>query len=201
MKEKVVLASNNAGKLREFSASLGQAGIEIVPQGELGIAEADEPFATFVENALTKARHASRISGMPALADDSGLCVYALNGEPGVLSARYAALAGGEKSDRANNERLMMQLKGRADRRACYIALLVFVQRADDPTPIIAEGRWEGEITDTPRGLHGFGYDPYFYLPTLGKTAAELDISEKNAISHRARALKRLLASLSERPA
>lgn len=201
MKEKVVLASNNAGKLREFSASLGQAGIEIVPQGDLGIAEADEPFATFVENALAKARHASRISGMPALADDSGLCVFALNGEPGVLSARYAALAGGEKSDRANNERLMMQLKGRADRRACYIALLVFVQRADDPTPIIAEGRWEGEITDTPRGLHGFGYDPYFYLPTLGKTAAELDISEKNAISHRARALKRLLASLSERPA
>jgi len=199
MSEKVVLASNNAGKLREFSAILGQAGLAMVAQGELGVPEAEEPFATFVENALAKARHASRLTGLPALADDSGLCVDALNGAPGVYSARYAAMAGGEKTDSANNSRLVAQLAGVQNRCACYVALLVYVRSADDPTPIIAEGRWRGEIQDTPLGANGFGYDPHFFLPDLGKTAAQLSPAEKNAVSHRARALQSLLARLDER--
>jgi len=201
MLEKVVLASNNAGKLREFSAILGQAGFAMVAQGELGVPEAEEPFATFVENALAKARHASRLTGLPALADDSGLCVNALDGAPGVYSARYAAMAGGEKSDAANNSRLVAQLAGIHDRSASYVALLVYVRCADDPTPIIAEGRWRGEIVDTPLGANGFGYDPHFFLPDLGKTAAQLDAAEKNALSHRARALQALLVQLGERQA
>jgi XTP/dITP diphosphohydrolase len=201
MLEKVVLASNNAGKLREFSAILGQAGFAMVAQGELGVPEAEEPFATFVENALAKARHASRLTGLPALADDSGLCVDALDGAPGVYSARYAAMAGGEKSDAANNSRLVAQLAGIHHRSASYVALLVYVRCADDPTPIIAEGRWRGEIVDTPLGANGFGYDPHFFLPDLGKTAAQLDAAEKNALSHRARALQALLVQLGERQA
>ncbi len=201
MTEKVVLASNNAGKLREFSAILRQVGIDMVAQGELGVPEAEEPFSTFVENALAKARHASRLTGLPALADDSGLCVHSLDGAPGVYSARYAAMAGGEKSDAANNQRLIAQLQGKQARGACYVALLVYVRSADDPTPLIAEGRWEGEIVDTPRGEHGFGYDPHFFLPDLGKTAAELSPTEKNAVSHRARALQQLLSVLNERVA
>ncbi|MYN12083.1 RdgB/HAM1 family non-canonical purine NTP pyrophosphatase [Pusillimonas sp. TS35] len=196
---KVVLASNNAGKLKEFSAILGQAGIVMVAQGELGVPEADEPFSTFVENALAKARHASSFTGLPALADDSGLCVHALDGAPGVFSARYAALAGGPKSDAANNQRLVRELADCTDRRACYVALLVYVQSAQDPTPLIAEGRWEGEIIDSPRGENGFGYDPHFYLPGLGRTAAELSPAEKNAISHRAQALQVLLRGLHDR--
>src|SRR5690606_4461925 len=150
--------------------------------------EAEEPFSTFVENALAKARHASRLTGLPALADDSGLCVHALNGAPGVYSARYAAMAGGEKSDTANNQHLVAQLDGKQDRSACYVALLVYVRSAEDPTPLIAEGRWNGEIVDVPSGENGFGYDPHFFLPDLGKTVAQLSAAEKNALSHRAKA-------------
>lgn len=192
----VVLASNNPGKLKEFSAILSAAHIRMVPQGELGVSEAEEPYATFVENALAKARHASRATGLPALADDSGLCVNALGGAPGVYSARYASLAGGEKSDAANNRHLVAQLAGCSDRSASYIAVLVYVRGPDDPRPIIAEGVWEGHIVDTPRGCNGFGYDAYFYLPGLGRTAAELEPAEKNAHSHRAQALRRLLQVL-----
>src|SRR5690606_7869128 len=196
---KVVLASNNAGKLKEFSAILATAGIQMVPQGELGVGEAEEPFATFVENALTKARHASRHTGLPALADDSGLCVDCLDGAPGVYSARYASLAGGEKSDAANNRHLLQALEGRADRSASYVAVLVYVRSADDPRPIIAEGVWQGRIALEPAGSNGFGYDPYFYLPILGMTAAQLPPEEKNRHSHRARALRKLLDCLVER--
>lgn len=193
---RVVLASNNAGKLREFSAMLGDAGIALVAQGELGVPEAEEPHATFVENALAKARHAARLTGLPALADDSGLCVRALHGEPGVYSARFAQRAGGEKSDAANNAHLVARLQGVADRRGYYYCVLVLVRHADDPEPVIAEGRWQGEILDAPRGAHGFGYDPYFFLPELRATAAELEPSVKNARSHRAVALRALLARL-----
>jgi len=197
----VVLASNNPGKLKEFSAILSAAGIRMAPQGELGVSEAEEPYATFVENALAKARHASRATGLPALADDSGLCVDALGGAPGVYSARYASLAGGEKSDAANNRHLVARLADCADRSASYVALLVYVRGPDDPRPIIAEGVWEGRIIDTPRGRNGFGYDAHFYLPDLGKTAAELEPAEKNACSHRAQALRRLLRALTGREA
>lgn len=196
--ERVVVASNNAGKLREFSAMLGEAGIALVAQGQLGVPEAEEPHATFVENALAKARHAARLTRLPALADDSGLCVRALQGEPGVYSARYAQRAGGEKSDAANNAHLVARLQGVADRRGYYYCVLVLVRHADDPEPLIAEGRWQGEILDAPRGTHGFGYDPHFWLPELNATAAELEPSIKNARSHRAIALRALLARLEE---
>lgn len=198
---KVVLASNNKGKLKEFSSILADAGISMVAQGDLGVSEAEEPYATFVENALTKARHASRSTGLPALADDSGLCVAALGGAPGVYSARYAALAGGEKSDTANNRHLVAQLASKTDWTACYVAVLVYVRSADDPRPVIAEGVWQGEIIAQPRGENGFGYDPHFYLPDAGKTVAELEPAEKNAQSHRARALQQLLLTLREQPA
>jgi XTP/dITP diphosphohydrolase len=196
--KRVVLASNNAGKLREFASLLGAAGIELIAQGELGVPEAEEPHATFVENALAKARHASTLTGLPAIADDSGLCVHALRGAPGVYSARYAQLAGGEKSDAANNARLVAELAGTADRRAYYFCVLVLVRHADDPEPLIAEGRWHGEVIDAPRGAHGFGYDPHFFLPALNATAAELDPARKNVSSHRAIALRQLLARLKE---
>jgi len=196
---KVVLASNNPGKLKEFSAILSSVGMNMVPQGELGVSEAEEPYATFVENALTKARHASAATGLPALADDSGLCVDALGGAPGVYSARYAAMNEGEqKSDSANNRLLVSRLAGVANRQASYIAVLVYVRSVDDPRPIIAEGIWQGEIVDAPRGGHGFGYDPHFHLPELGQTVAELEPSVKNSISHRAQALKKLLQALRE---
>ncbi|RQR41135.1 RdgB/HAM1 family non-canonical purine NTP pyrophosphatase [Burkholderia sp. Bp8994] len=198
---RIVLASNNAGKLREFTALFSTVGIEIVPQGELAVPEAEEPFGTFIENALTKARHASRLTGLPAIADDSGLCVRALRGAPGVYSARYAQRAGGAKGDAANNAYLVEQLRGVADRRAYYCCVLALVRHADDPEPLFAEGRWVGEIVDTPRGEHGFGYDPYFHLPSLGATAAELEPAVKNTHSHRALALKALLARLAEEPA
>ncbi|KUZ10012.1 non-canonical purine NTP pyrophosphatase [Burkholderia diffusa] len=198
---RIVLASNNAGKLREFTALFSTVGIEIVPQGELAVPEAEEPFGTFIENALTKARHASRLTGLPAIADDSGLCVRALRGAPGVYSARYAQRAGGDKGDAANNAYLVEQLRGVHDRRAYYCCVLALVRHADDPEPLFAEGRWEGEIIDTPRGEHGFGYDPHFHLPSLGATAAELEPAVKNTHSHRALALKALLARLAEEPA
>ena len=195
--ENVVLASNNAGKLKEFSAILSSAGIVMTPQGELGVPEADEPYFTFVENALAKARHASELTGLPALADDSGLTVNALGGAPGVFSARYASQQGGEKSDQANNAYLVQQLAGHDDKSAAYVAVLVYLRSADDPRPIIAEGVWKGRIQDAPAGTHGFGYDPHFYLPDLGKTAAELDPAVKNQHSHRAQALRKLLQALS----
>lgn len=196
MTSRVVLASNNPGKLKEFSASLSAAGIEMVPQGQLGVSEAEEPFGTFVENALAKARHASRVTGLPALADDSGLCVRALGGAPGVHSARYAMLADGTRSDAANNARLVADMAGQADRRGCYVAVLVYIRSADDPRPIVVEGSWDGEVLAEPRGGNGFGYDPYFYLPDLGMTAAELPLEQKNMLSHRARALRGLLQAL-----
>ncbi|HEX7388225.1 MAG TPA: RdgB/HAM1 family non-canonical purine NTP pyrophosphatase [Castellaniella sp.] len=195
--QRVVLASNNPGKLREFSAILSTVGLEMVAQGTLGVSEADEPYMTFVENALTKARHASRATGLPALADDSGLCVHALEGAPGVHSARYATQADGVRSDAENNAKLVAEMSGRTDRRAYYVAVLVYVRSADDPRPTIVEGIWEGEVLDAPRGTHGFGYDAYFFLPELGKTAAELSPEEKNQVSHRARALQGLLQALS----
>jgi XTP/dITP diphosphohydrolase len=203
MKE-LVLASGNAGKIREFEAMLGPLGYSVIPQGALEIADAEEPHGTFVENALAKARHASRLSGRPALADDSGICARALGGAPGVYSARYAgdAPAGGptgrEANDARNNAKLIAALAGTEDRSAHYLAVIVLLRHADDPEPLIAEGRWHGRIIDTPRGANGFGYDPYFLLPEEGKTAAELDPARKNAVSHRGKALQRLLALLRE---
>lgn len=191
--ERWVLASSNAGKLREFGALLAPLAVAIVPQAALGIADADEPHFTFVENALAKARHASLASGSPAMADDSGICVKALGGEPGVHSARYA---GEPKSDQRNNAKLIAALHGHADRRAHYYCVIVLVRRHDDPEPLIAEGRWMGEVIDSPRGASGFGYDPYFLLPGLALTAAELAPEQKNRISHRGLALARLLALL-----
>ena len=193
---RLVVASNNAGKLREIDHILAPLGIELIPQGALGVPEAEEPLCTFVENALAKARHAARHTGLPALADDSGICVDALGGEPGVHSARFA---GEPKSDARNNEKLIADLKDKRDRRAHYYCILVFVRHADDPQPIIAEGEWHGEIIDTPRGANGFGYDPYFWLPEFGCTAAELASEKKNAISHRGIALARLMERLTSR--
>ena len=189
---KLVLATNNPGKVREIQAMLGSR-FEIVSQASLHIAEAEEPHHTFVENALAKARHASRAARLPALADDSGLCVDALGGEPGVLSAYYAGREGSrEERDARNNARLLASLHDRR-RSGYYCCVMVLVRHADDPRPLIAEGLWHGEIARAPRGANGFGYDPLFLLPELGKTAAELDPAEKNRISHRALALRRLL--------
>lgn len=194
---KLVVASNNPGKLREIGALLSGAGIEVVAQGALGVSEAEEPHRTFVENALAKARHASRATGLPALADDSGLCVHALGGAPGVDSAYFAGREGGrEVRDERNNRKLLGSL-GDA-RAAYYCCVMVLVRHAEDPRPLIAEGLWHGEIGREPRGAKGFGYDPLFRLPALGKTAAELDPSEKNRISHRALALQSLLRLLHE---
>ena len=189
----LVLASNNRGKLAEFARLLEPLGFELKTQAELNISEADEPYPTFLENALTKARHASRASGLPALADDSGLCVPALGGAPGVFSARYA---GEPKSDAANNARLIADLQSHTDKSAYYYCALVYLRHADDPQPVIAEARWAGDIIDQPRGQGGFGYDPHFWLPELKKTAAELSPEEKNQISHRAQALRLLVTQL-----
>ncbi|MBL8475020.1 MAG: RdgB/HAM1 family non-canonical purine NTP pyrophosphatase [Methyloversatilis sp.] len=191
--EKLVLASHNAGKLRELSAMLAPLGIEVVTQASLGVAEADEPHVTFVENALAKARHASHETGLPALADDSGLCVRALGGRPGVLSARYA---GEPKSDIANNAKLVSELHGIEDRRAHFYSVIVLVCDADDPRPLIADGEWHGEIIESPRGDAGFGYDPHFWVPSLEQTAAELAPELKNTLSHRASAMRHLLTRL-----
>ncbi|PHV12014.1 RdgB/HAM1 family non-canonical purine NTP pyrophosphatase [Chitinimonas sp. BJB300] len=193
--KKLVLASNNAGKLKEFSRLFASLDIDIIPQGQLGVSEAEEPHITFVENALAKARHAAAATGLPALADDSGICVPALGGAPGVYSARYA---GEPKSDARNNEKLVATLANSPDQRAFYYAVLVLVRSADDPRPLIVEGRLDGEIVAEPRGEGGFGYDPHFLIPALGKTAAELTPEEKNPISHRGRALATLLAKLKE---
>lgn len=196
MSRQLVLASGNAGKLNEFSALLGPLGIEVLSQASLGVAPAAEPFATFVENALAKARQASRVTGLPALADDSGLCVRALQGAPGVHSARFAADAGQEPTDAANNRQLVAQMAGVTDRHASYVAVLVYLRHPDDPRPAIAEGTWDGEILSVPRGANGFGYDPHFFLPDRAVTVAELSAEAKNRYSHRARALQHLLPVL-----
>ena len=196
---KLVIASNNPGKLREIAAILSPLAIEVVAQGALGVAEAEEPHCTFVENALTKARHASRATGLPALADDSGVCVHALGGEPGVHSARYADEGHAtcrEEQDQRNNDKLLRALTGAADRSAHYCCVIVLVRRADVPQPLIAEAEWHGEILARPRGAGGFGYDPLFLIPALGKTGAELSSQEKNRVSHRGQALSVLVARL-----
>jgi XTP/dITP diphosphohydrolase len=193
--KRIVLASNNPGKLREMRALLAPLGREVISQAELGIAETEEPHDTFLENALAKARHASRASGLPALADDSGLCVDALGGAPGVHSAYFAGRAGGrEERDARNNAKLLASLG--ENRKAHYRCVMALVRSADDPAPLIAEGSWEGEIARAPRGVNGFGYDPLFLVAARGLTAAELPEEEKNRISHRAQAAARLLAGL-----
>ncbi len=193
MAGKIVLASGNKGKLREFRQMLEPMGYEIHPQSEFNVTEAEEPFGTFVENALAKARHVSRQTGLPAMADDSGICVDALGGQPGVHSARYA---GDPKSDDRNNQKLIADLAGVENRAANYYCVLVYVRSADDPQPIIADGRWSGIVIDEPKGENGFGYDPYFLVPEFGKTAAELSPEEKNACSHRGKALQALMEKL-----
>lgn len=193
MTRKLVLASNNAGKLKEFRELLATVGFDVHAQGEFNVPEADEPHITFVENALAKARHAARLTGMPALADDSGVCVNALGGAPGVYSARFA---GEPKSDARNNAKLIADLEPHNDKSAYYYCALVFVRHDDDPQPVIAEGRWDGEIITEPRGEGGFGYDPCFWLPALGKTVAELSADEKNRLSHRGKALRALVEKL-----
>jgi XTP/dITP diphosphohydrolase len=193
MTQRLILASNNAGKLKEFAQLLGPIGFELHPQGEFDVPEAEEPFGTFVENALQKARHAARLTGLPALADDSGVCVNALGGAPGVYSARFA---GEPKSDARNNDKLIADLAAHADKSAYYYCVLVYVRHANDPQPVIADGVWRGRIIDAPRGANGFGYDPYFLVPDFGRTAAELAPAEKNAVSHRGQALRALVDKL-----
>jgi XTP/dITP diphosphohydrolase len=193
MTQRLILASNNAGKLKEFAQLLAPIGFDLHPQGEFKVPEAEEPFGTFVENALQKARHAARLTGLPALADDSGVCVNALGGAPGVYSARYA---GEPKSDAANSAKLVRDLAAHDDKSAYYYCVLVYVRHADDPQPVIADGVWRGVIVDDARGEGGFGYDPHFLLPGLGKTAAELAPGEKNAVSHRGQALRALVDKL-----
>ena len=196
MVQKLVLASNNAGKVREFQELLAPFRFQVIPQGELGIPSAEEPHHTFVENALAKARHASATSGLPALADDSGICAHTLDGAPGVYSARYAGVDG---DSAANNQKLIASLQGKVDRGAHYVCALVMVNSPNDPEPLIVQTRWYGQIIDEAKGAHGFGYDPHFFLPELGNTAAELEPSEKNLISHRGQALRELIAELKNR--
>lgn len=195
MLTKLVLASNNAGKLREFSALLAPLGCQVIPQGELNVPEAEEPFHTFIENALAKARHASRLTGLPALADDSGLCVDALGGAPGVLSARFA---GEPKSDARNNAALLAALDGKTPRSGHYYCVLVLVRHADDPQPIIADGVWRGQVLSAAQGDGGFGYDPLFQAQGESVSVAEMDAAAKNAVSHRGQAMRALAAKLAE---
>ena len=190
---RLVLASDNAGKLREFHRLLAPLGIEVIAQSAFGIPEADEPHDTFVENALAKARHACAYAKLPALADDSGICVRALAGAPGVQSARYA---GEPKSDARNNAKLIAALAGIADRRAHYACVLALLRHEADPEPIVAEGAWHGTIVDAPRGTGGFGYDPHFLDASTGLTAAELPLERKNELSHRGKAIRALIARL-----
>lgn len=200
MTTRLVLASNNAKKAAELHAMLAPLDIEIISQAELGVSEAEEPYLTFVENALAKARHAAAATGLPAIADDSGLCVDALGGAPGVQSARF----GGEpKSDARNNACLLEALAGFPDpeqRRAYFCSVLVLVRHADDPLPLIADGQWHGQILLAARGEGGFGYDPLFWVPELEQTAAELDAQLKNTLSHRAAAMRHLLTRLQSQP-
>ena len=195
MFQTLVLASNNAKKAAELAALLAPLGITVVPQSDLGVGEADEPHDTFVENALAKARHAAYHTGLSAIADDSGLCVNALDGAPGVHSARYA---GEPKSDARNNALLVERLTNVEDRSAYFYSVVVIVRHAEDPRPLIADGEWHGTILDAPRGEGGFGYDPLFYVPELEQTAAELDPPLKNTLSHRGAAMRHLLDRLSQ---
>ncbi len=198
---RLVLASGTPGKRREIRALVAPLAVEVLAQGELGIAAADEPHQTFLENALAKARHASRAAGLPALGDDSGLCVAALGGAPGVHSAHYAGREGErEERDARNNARLLAELARHADRSAHYTCVMVLVRAADDPEPLVAEGRWRGEVGREPRGANGFGYDPLFLIPGRSQTAAEIDAQEKNRVSHRGKALARLLERLAREP-
>jgi XTP/dITP diphosphohydrolase len=193
MTRTLVIASNNAGKLKEFGELLAPLGFDVRPQREFKVPEAEEPHVTFIENALAKARHAAQLTGLPAMADDSGICANALSGAPGVWSARYA---GEPKSDARNNQKLIADLAQHADKSAYYFCSLVFVRHANDPQPVIAEGRLDGEIIAEARGEGGFGYDPYFWLPELRKTLAELSSEEKNRLSHRGQALRLLVEKL-----
>lgn len=191
--QRLVLASNNAGKLKEFSAMLSPLGFDVIPQTELGVAEAEEPHHTFVENALAKARHASQVTTLPALADDSGICAPGLGGAPGVFSARYA---GDPRSDARNNAKLVTELAKHQDVRLFYYCALVYVRHAADPTPVIATADWWGQLSPMPQGSGGFGYDAHFWLPDRGMTAAEMAPEQKNKISHRGRALASLVDQL-----
>ena len=196
---KIVLASNNPGKLKELRAMLAPLGLELIAQGELGIPEAAEPFHTFVENALAKARHAAQLSGLPALADDAGLCVDAFGGLPGVDTAYYATQFGYEKGDANTVRALLEQMQGRSNRRAAMVSTLVAVRSAQDPEPLIAVGRVTGEIAREPLGSNGFGFDPVMFLPAFGKTFAQLPVDVKNANSHRGRAVRAMVELLRER--
>ncbi|WP_312582199.1 XTP/dITP diphosphatase [Atlantibacter hermannii] len=193
--QKVVLATGNAGKVRELASLLQDFGLDIVAQTDLGVESAEETGLTFIENSILKARHAAAITGLPAIADDSGLAVDALGGAPGIYSARYAGV---DASDRQNLEKLLVALKDVPDgqRQAQFHCVLVYLPHADDPTPLVFHGVWPGEITHAPAGEGGFGYDPIFYVPSEGKTAAELTREEKSAISHRGQALKQLLEAM-----
>ena len=196
---KIVLASNNPGKLAELQAMLAPLGVQLLRQADLGIPEANEPFRTFVENALAKARHASQLSGLPALADDAGLCVEAFGGLPGVDTAFYATQFGYAKGDDNNVKALLEQMAGISDRRAALVSTLVAVRAADDPEPLIACGRVAGEITREPMGSNGFGFDPVMFLPRFGKTFAELPVDVKNANSHRGQAVRQMMVLMRER--
>ena len=196
---KIVLASNNPGKLAELQAMLAPLGVQLLPQADLGIPEAEEPFRTFVENALAKARHASQLSGLPALADDAGLCVEAFGGLPGVDTAFYATQFGYAKGDDNNVKALLEQMAGMDDRRAALVSTLVAVRSTDDPEPLIAFGRVAGEITREPLGSNGFGFDPVMFLPAFGKTFAQLPVEVKNANSHRGQAVRQMMVLMRER--
>lgn len=195
---RLVLASNNAHKLAELQALLGPLGLQLVTQGSLGVGEAEEPFDTFIENALAKARHAAHHTGGAAIADDSGLCVDALGGAPGVKSARYAALFGQPAGDANNNRVLLEQMQGRRERRARFVCALVAVRSASDPEPLVAMGRWAGEVLEAPQGDGGFGYDPLVFVPALGRSVAELGAALKNQHSHRAQATRQMLQLMRE---
>ncbi|MGB6101768.1 MAG: RdgB/HAM1 family non-canonical purine NTP pyrophosphatase [Comamonas sp.] len=195
---KLVLASHNAGKLAELQTLMAPLGVELIAQGALGVQEPEEPFHTFVENALVKARHASRATGLPAMADDAGLCVQAFGGEPGVQTATYATRFGYEQGDANNVRALLEQMQGVEDRRASMVSTLVALRSPQDPEPLIAVGRVDGEITRAPRGSGGFGFDPVMFIPEFGKTFAELPAEVKNAHSHRGRAVRQMLALMRE---
>jgi XTP/dITP diphosphohydrolase len=196
---KLVLASHNAGKLAELQAMFEPLGLQLLRQSELGIGEAEEPFRTFVENALAKARHAARASGLPAIADDAGLCVHAFGGLPGVDTAYYATQFGYAKGDDNNVKALLEQMQGVDDRRAALVSTLVAVRTPDDPEPLIAVGRAAGQISRQPRGSHGFGFDPVMFIPAFGKTFAELPVEVKNAHSHRGQAARQMSELIRER--
>lgn len=190
---KIVLASGNKGKLKEFDQMFSQYNIDVVPQSDFEVEDAEETGLTFIENAIIKARHASKITGLPAISDDSGLVVEALNGAPGIYSARYAGEHG---NNEANNDKLLGEMNGIDNRKAKFVCVLAFLKHANDPTPIICHGHWQGEIALSLCGQDGFGYDPLFYLPELNRTAAQLDKQTKNSISHRGKALNQLMQQL-----